>query len=263
MVANEGAAKPSSRPRLPRRASCETLSRTAREDAAAQHERLARRPRAQPVGSARCCVSSSCSRSRSLAAASTHGAARASAATSSADGSPARVWRQYLLRVSQLALARIVLYRSWEDVGSSTATSTTAASSWYERLDGDLEARARRGIPAGRERYHWLFGSDNNYDWFRPRDEALVDVLYALVPFPLGSSAPTCSAACTSPTLTRSTVTGSASSTHHVRSSVSCSTVRVLGPTACSASRATSAASERSSTSPPARVDSSSRPPGV
>ena len=29
---------------------------------------------------------------------------------------PGRVWRQYLLRVSQLALTRILLYRSWEDV---------------------------------------------------------------------------------------------------------------------------------------------------
>jgi type I restriction-modification system DNA methylase subunit len=37
----------------------------------------------------------------------------------------------------------------------------------------------------GRERYRWLFGEDNNYDWYRPRDEALAEVLYALVPFPL------------------------------------------------------------------------------
>ena len=49
-----------------------------------------------------------------------------------------RVWRQYLLRVAYLALTRILLYRAWEDVGSSTSISTTAASTtptsaWRER----------------------------------------------------------------------------------------------------------------------------------
>jgi type I restriction-modification system DNA methylase subunit len=64
-----------------------------------------------------------------------------------------RVWRQYLLRVSQLALTRILLYRSWEDV---------------EFVDSYL--------------YDGGFGQ-----WYdRQRDEALVDVLYALVPVPLG-----------------------------------------------------------------------------
>src|SRR5207253_1216884 len=33
-----------------------------------------------------------------------------------ASGLGQRVWRQYLLRVSYLALTRIMLYRSWEDV---------------------------------------------------------------------------------------------------------------------------------------------------
>ncbi|MEJ7715848.1 MAG: Eco57I restriction-modification methylase domain-containing protein [Thermoleophilaceae bacterium] len=37
-------------------------------------------------------------------------------ATATAGDLAGRVWRQYLLRVSQLALTRILLYRSWEDV---------------------------------------------------------------------------------------------------------------------------------------------------
>ena len=57
---------------------------------------------------------------------------------------------------------------------SSTSVST-----------GSLRERARtRPSTRGARRYPWLFGDDNNYDWYRPRDEALVEVLYALLPVP-------------------------------------------------------------------------------
>src|SRR6185437_7287911 len=45
-----------------------------------------------------------------------------------------------------------------------------------------LEAASQQGA----RRYRWLYGSDNNYDWYRPRDEALIDVLYSLAAVPLG-----------------------------------------------------------------------------
>lgn len=57
---------------------------------------------------------------------------------------------------------------------------------WYEHLDADLQRILREAFAHGHERYHWLYGADNNYDWYRPRDEALVEVLYNLVPVPLG-----------------------------------------------------------------------------
>ncbi|MGI8440560.1 MAG: HsdM family class I SAM-dependent methyltransferase [Thermoleophilaceae bacterium] len=98
-----------------------------------------------------------------------------------------RVWWQYLLRVSQLALTRILLYRSWEDVEFVDSYLYDGGfQQWYDRLDRDLQRVLREAFAHGRERYHWLYGSDNNYDWYRPRDEALVDVLYALLPVPLG-----------------------------------------------------------------------------
>ena len=98
-----------------------------------------------------------------------------------------RVWRQYLLRVSQLALTRILLYRSWEDVEFVESYLYDGGfDQWYARLDEDLQRVLREAFAHGRERYHWLYGSDNNYDWYRPGDEALVEVLYALVPVPLG-----------------------------------------------------------------------------
>ncbi|MGI8845941.1 MAG: HsdM family class I SAM-dependent methyltransferase, partial [Thermoleophilaceae bacterium] len=103
------------------------------------------------------------------------------------DGLAGRAWRQYLLRVSQLALTRVLLYRSWEDVEFVESYLCDGGfDHWYERLDHNLQEVLRRAFADGRERYGWLYGSDNNYDWYRPRDEALVDVLYALVPVPLG-----------------------------------------------------------------------------
>ena len=98
-----------------------------------------------------------------------------------------RAWRQYLLRVSQLALTRILLYRSWEDVEFVDSYLYDGGfDQWYARLDEDLQRVLKEAFAHGRERYHWLYGSENNYDWYRPGDEALVEVLYALVPVPLG-----------------------------------------------------------------------------
>jgi type I restriction-modification system DNA methylase subunit len=103
------------------------------------------------------------------------------------DGLAGRAWRQYLLRVSQLALTRVLLYRSWEDVEFVDSYLYDGGfERWYERLGRDLQRILREAFAEGRERYHWLYGADNNYDWYRPRDEALVEVLYNLVPVPLG-----------------------------------------------------------------------------
>ena len=103
-----------------------------------------------------------------------------------AGGVARRAWSQYLMRVSQLTLTRVLLYRSWEDAGFvEDCLYDGGFEQVYERLDRNLKRVLDEAFQRGRARYPWLFGEDNNYDWFRPRDEALVDVLYALVPFPL------------------------------------------------------------------------------
>lgn len=112
--------------------------------------------------------------------------------TSAADymsdtGLPHRVWHQYTLRAAQLALARIVLYRSWEDSGFVDSFLYDGGfGGAYERLDRSLRDVIDSAFAAGGQRYHWLFGGDNNYDWYRPDDETLVEILYAMTPFPLG-----------------------------------------------------------------------------
>lgn len=102
------------------------------------------------------------------------------------DGIARRAFSQYLMRVSQLALTRILLYRSWEDAGFvEECLYDGGFEDVYERLHRNLQSVLDEAFQRGRGRYRWLFGEDNNYDWFRPRDEALADVLYALIPFPL------------------------------------------------------------------------------
>jgi hypothetical protein len=97
-----------------------------------------------------------------------------------------RAFSQYLMRVSQLALTRILLYRSWEDAGFvEDCLYDGGFEQVYERLGRNLQRVLDEAFQRGRGRYRWLFGADNNYDWFRPRNEALAEVLYALVPFPL------------------------------------------------------------------------------
>lgn len=103
-----------------------------------------------------------------------------------AGGVAGRAWSQYLIRVSQLTLTRILLYRSWEDAGFvEDCLYDGGFEQVYERLDRNLRRVLDEAFQRGRDRYRWLFGDDNNYDWYRPRDAALADVLYALVPFPL------------------------------------------------------------------------------
>jgi hypothetical protein len=98
-----------------------------------------------------------------------------------------RVWRQYLLRVSQLALTRILLYRSWEDSGFVDEKLYDGGFGVvYERLGRELSAVLAEAFDTGRGRYPWLYGAASTYDWYRPRDEALVAVLYTLLPVPLG-----------------------------------------------------------------------------
>jgi hypothetical protein len=98
-----------------------------------------------------------------------------------------RVWRQYLLRVAYRSLTRILLYRSWEDVefvGSYLYDGGFDRA--YTNLSQKVTDVLAEAILHGAERYRWLFGADNNYDWYAPREDALVETLYLLAPVPLG-----------------------------------------------------------------------------
>lgn len=108
-------------------------------------------------------------------------------AWSSGAGTLERVWRQYLLRVAYLSVTRILLYRAWEDVGFVDEMLYDGGfDTAYERMNENVRDVLRRAFLFGSDKYKTLFTAENNYEWFRPSDDVLVDVLYRLGAIPLG-----------------------------------------------------------------------------
>lgn len=104
-----------------------------------------------------------------------------------ADGLAGRAWRQYLLRVAYLSLIRILLYRAWEDVEFVDSYLFDGGfGRAYDHLSQDVRRVLDEAFLHGAQQYRWLFAADSNYDWFRPRPDQLVEVLYSLAPVPLG-----------------------------------------------------------------------------
>jgi Eco57I restriction-modification methylase/N-6 DNA Methylase len=97
-----------------------------------------------------------------------------------------RVWRQYAMRVSQLTLARILLYRAWEDAGFIREQLYDGGfRDAYTSSGEKVREVLRDAFIAGAQRYHWLFEQQTTYDWYRPREDPLVEVLYSFTQFPL------------------------------------------------------------------------------
>jgi Eco57I restriction-modification methylase len=97
-----------------------------------------------------------------------------------------RVWRQYSLRVAQLTLARILLYRAWEDAGFIREQLYDGGfRDVYEELGEKAREVLKSAFAAGAQRYHWLFERQTTYDWYAPREDQLVEVLYSFTQFPL------------------------------------------------------------------------------
>jgi len=177
------------------------------------------------------------------------------------DELPGRVWRQYLLRVSQLALTRIMLYRSWRTSSSWTAISTTAASrggtTRSSRIFSGCSARLSRTAASATSGSTALTTTTTGTGH---ATRLLWTSCTRLCPSRSGSSTPMCWEASTSPTSMTSIETGSASSTRRGRSSGSCSTgLDTTVRRRSSGSRATSVRHDGCSTSRPARAASSSK----
>jgi hypothetical protein len=97
-----------------------------------------------------------------------------------------RVWRQYALRVAQLTLARILLYRAWEDASFIREQLYDGGfRDVYDEMGEKAREVLRSAFAAGAQRYHWLFERQTTYDWYAPGESELVDVLYSFTQFPL------------------------------------------------------------------------------
>jgi hypothetical protein len=97
-----------------------------------------------------------------------------------------RVWRQYALRVAQLTLARILLYRAWEDASFIREQLYDGGfRDVYDEMGEKAREVLRSAFAAGAQRYHWLFERQTTYDWYTPGESELIDVLYSFTQFPL------------------------------------------------------------------------------
>ncbi len=97
-----------------------------------------------------------------------------------------RIWHQYTLRVAQLTLARILLYRAWEDAGFIQEQLYDGGfRDAYAAMGERVRDVLKRAFAAGAQRYHWLYERQSTYDWFTPGDGELVEILYSLTQFPL------------------------------------------------------------------------------
>ncbi|HEY5196256.1 MAG TPA: N-6 DNA methylase [Solirubrobacteraceae bacterium] len=162
------------------------LSQALAHDAAGQHERLAENLDLNPDNERRLRLELETLAREIEPRLDEAALPRTATAYRDGDGVAGRAWSQYMMRVSQLTLTRILLYRSWEDAGFvEDCLYDGGFEQVYERLDRSLRRVLDEAFQRGRDRYRWLFGENNNYDWFRPRDGVLADVLYRLVPFPL------------------------------------------------------------------------------
>ena len=90
-------------------------------------------------------------------------------------------------RVAYFAMTRLLLARVWEDIGFVEQSLYNGGfAKWYENFNREIRRVLHYAFDLSAERYPWLFNADNNYSWYEPSDEALIDSLYELSNFYLG-----------------------------------------------------------------------------
>ena len=93
----------------------------------------------------------------------------------------------FFYRVAYFTMTRLLLVRMWEDIGFIKQTLYDGGlDNWYETFDHELPMVLKRAFDLAAERYEWLFAVPNNYSWYKPSNEVLINTLYELSNFNLG-----------------------------------------------------------------------------
>lgn len=99
-----------------------------------------------------------------------------SAADDTTDG---QATDRYLYRGAYFAMTRVLLARVWEDIGFIEQTLYDGGfEKWYQDRNRQICDVLDMAFHFAGKRYSWLYGVENNYTWYTPSEEALVDVLY-------------------------------------------------------------------------------------
>ncbi|MBA7548047.1 hypothetical protein ES705_40493 [subsurface metagenome] len=90
----------------------------------------------------------------------------------------------FFRRVAYFAMTRILLARVWEDIGFiEQSLYDSGFAKWYENFNREIRRVLNYAFELSEERYPWLFNTNNNYSWYKPSDDALIDSLYELSNF--------------------------------------------------------------------------------
>ena len=93
----------------------------------------------------------------------------------------------FFRRVAYFAMTRILLARVWEDIGFiEQSLYDSGFAKWYENFNREIRRVLNYAFELSEERYPWLFNTNNNYSWYKPSDDALIDSLCELSNFYLG-----------------------------------------------------------------------------
>lgn len=97
------------------------------------------------------------------------------------------VFDLFYYRVAYFTTTKLLLIRAWEDAGFIHSDEITLYNGgldrWYNNLNKNIFAVLEKSYLIGKEKYEWLFKNDNNYTWYRPNEETLIDILFELAQY--------------------------------------------------------------------------------
>jgi len=97
-----------------------------------------------------------------------------------------RALNSFFYRIAYFTMTRLLLARTWEDIGFIDQSLYNGGfKKWYENFNHEISRVLRNAFGFAAERYPWLFNVDNNYSWYEPSDNALIESLYELSNFNL------------------------------------------------------------------------------
>jgi len=91
---------------------------------------------------------------------------------------------RYFYQVAYFTMTRILLVRVWEDIGFIDQTLYDGGfKQWYEHYNQQIQSILGQAFHFARQHLSWLYGVENNYNWYTPSESVLIDVLYDLSRF--------------------------------------------------------------------------------
>ncbi|MFX0195859.1 MAG: N-6 DNA methylase [Candidatus Hodarchaeota archaeon] len=93
----------------------------------------------------------------------------------------------FFYRIGYFTMTRLLLARAWEDIGFiDQSLYDGGLAKWYGNFDREIRRVLHYAFGRAAERYKWLFNIGNNYTWYEPSDDTLIEALYELSNFNLG-----------------------------------------------------------------------------